>query len=146
MNELVFDYRRRLAARGLLGALGVAIPTLLILARQGTRNAVVAFVVCAPIALAGMLVVLRRELREPRRLVVRGDVLEVQWARTSRAFDLRDVRIAEPRARSGSIVRAVRITASDRSFLVFENLSDFRGFLAIVGQRTDTQDGQDAPG
>lgn len=133
MNDLVFGYGRRWLLRGLLCGLGVGIPVFLILAYRGKVNAVVALVVWLPIVSTAMAYVFLREFPEPRRFIVRGDIIEVHWAKASRQFQLNDLKIAEPQGSWIAKEKAVRVTAGETSFLIFDNLLNFQGLLALLG-------------
>lgn len=119
--------------RGLLCGLGVGIPVLLILAYRGRTNAVVALAVWLPIVSAVMAYVFSREFPQPRQFIVRGDIIEVHWVKASRQFQLSDLKIAEPQGSWMAKEKAVRVTAGETSFPIFDNLLNFQGLLALLG-------------
>lgn len=120
--------------RGLLCGLGVGLPVFLILVHRGKANAVVALAVLLPIVSAAMAYVFLREFPEPRRFLVRGDIIEVHWAKASRQFQLTELKITRPQGSLIAKEKAVRVIAGDTSFLIFDNLLNFQGLLALLGQ------------
>jgi hypothetical protein len=134
MNDLVFGYGHRWLSRGLLCGLGVGLPVFLIFVHRGKATAVVALAVLVPIVAAAVAYVFLREFPEPRRFIVRGDIIEVHWPRASRQFQLTELKITRPQGSLIAKEKAVRVTVGDTSFLIFDNLLNFQGLLALLGE------------
>jgi len=78
---------------------------------------------------------IRLELREPFKLVILDDQLEVHWRKGVRRYSIREVSVEKTENIVGASFKGARVSTPDGSFVVMTHLNGFAELMSILGTR-----------